>query len=245
MLFSQHQQHIYTPSLSSEACGPEHSQTSGHLCNKRERERRLHGKIRLSSFVKIAALPTVTALEDFSSYKPVFKLRKQIFGIVAPCGWVDAFRHFGEKYCPFYLGLWVRQLTHNPDYEDGTFLPYVGKKLPDHMAEKPRRPGSTTSTRWEPQITVFILFRTYLFWLFCILLLLCLFSCMIDFLWKNKTIKFFIIFGRQSRFTYNWTLKLKRKWEYCSASNIVTANSKDVVVFTAILVLRYKCRTTR
>jgi hypothetical protein len=64
-----------------------------------------------------------TALVDFSSYKPVFKLRKQIFRIVAPYGWVDALRHFEGKYCAFYLGLWVRQLAHNPDYEDGTFLP--------------------------------------------------------------------------------------------------------------------------
>jgi hypothetical protein len=142
-----------------------------------------------------------------------------------------------------YLGLWVRQLTLNPDYEDGTFLPNVGKKLPDHMAENPRRLGSTTSNRWEPQITVFVLFRTYLFWLFCVLLL-CLFSCMIDVLWKNKTTIFFIC-GRQSPFTHNFTLKRKRKWEYCSASNFVTANSKDTVVFTAIVILRYKCSTTR
>jgi len=47
---------------------PRHSQTSDHLCKKRESERRPQGKIGLSSFAKITALPTVTALEDFSSY---------------------------------------------------------------------------------------------------------------------------------------------------------------------------------
>jgi hypothetical protein len=42
----------------------------------------------------------------------------------------------------------------------------VGKKLPNHTPQQSRRPGSSTITRWETQITVFILLRTIYFWLF-------------------------------------------------------------------------------
>jgi hypothetical protein len=38
---------------------------------------------------KLAALPTGndTTLKDVISCKPVFVLRKQVFGVVAPCVW--------------------------------------------------------------------------------------------------------------------------------------------------------------
>jgi hypothetical protein len=49
---------------------------------------------------KDAALPTGndTALKDFVSCKPVFVLKKQVFWIVAPCGWVSDSRNFEGAY---------------------------------------------------------------------------------------------------------------------------------------------------
>ena len=38
------------------------------------------------------------ALKDFVSCKPVFALRKQVFWVVAPCGWLIASRRFEGTY---------------------------------------------------------------------------------------------------------------------------------------------------
>jgi len=67
--------------LSSKACGPQHSQTPGHLCNVQQKERRLQQMTQLRSHRKLAALPTGndTVLKDFISGKPVFILRKHMF----------------------------------------------------------------------------------------------------------------------------------------------------------------------
>jgi hypothetical protein len=37
-------------------------------------------------------------------------------------------------------------LTHNCEYEGGTFLRNVGNELPNHTAQQPKRPGYSTIT---------------------------------------------------------------------------------------------------
>jgi hypothetical protein len=64
-----------------------------------QKERTLQWKIRLRSCGTLAALPTANAdLNEFVSYRHVFVLRKHVFWVVAPCGWVIYFPRFEVKY---------------------------------------------------------------------------------------------------------------------------------------------------
>jgi len=62
---------------------------------------------------KYVALPTGNdrALKDFISYKPVLVLRKRVFWIVAPCGWIEWFPKFRRCLSPPSSRLWVRLIT--------------------------------------------------------------------------------------------------------------------------------------
>ena len=62
-----------------------------------------------------------TKLKDVTSCKSVFILRNKFCWVAAPCDWVIASRRFEEKY-RFLLQGRVRELTHNPKDEGGTFF---------------------------------------------------------------------------------------------------------------------------
>jgi hypothetical protein len=114
---------------------------------------------------------------------------------------------------------WVFRATHNPKDEGGTFLRNFGNQLPDHEAQQSK---STTITRWEPQITVFVLLGVCVFLSACFIFLTHRLSWMHDWLfmkaWSDKILHYI---WRQSPCKHI-TLNHKRKWEYCSELTVGT-----------------------
>ena len=81
----------------------------------------------------------------------------------------------------------------------------VSKKLPKHTAQKPRRPTSSTITSYSLKITVFVLWRIYIY----IYIYMYFWSFFLP----------FIVF-------------VDACWQYCLVWNVGTMNSKNVTVFT-------------
>jgi hypothetical protein len=79
-----------------------------------------------------------TKLKEVPSCKLVFILRNKFYWIAAPCDWVSVSRRFEGTY-RFHLQGQVRELTHNPKDEGGTFFRNVGKQLPNHTAQGSER----------------------------------------------------------------------------------------------------------
>jgi hypothetical protein len=70
------------------------------VCVTSKREREHHTKRYGQCSPQVATLPTAngTVLKDFISCKPVFVLRKHVFWVVTPYGWVTASRHSEGTY---------------------------------------------------------------------------------------------------------------------------------------------------
>jgi hypothetical protein len=100
-------------------------------------------------------------MKDFISCKPIFVLRNRV---VAPCDRVIPSRNV-EGTCCIHLQDYesIRNYMYNPVDESGTCRRNVGKEVPNDRAQQPSRPGSTTITRWIPQLTGIFLIATYLF----------------------------------------------------------------------------------
>jgi hypothetical protein len=144
-----------TAPLFSKACGLQHSQMSGCLCNKQDRER-FRRKIRLRSCGNLAALPNGNnlGLKDFTSYKSNFSLRKQIFWVITPRGCVNFFPDIWKEYTAFFSVLWMLELTHDRQEEDGNFSRNLETKSPIHQSQKSTIPDILTIPRWNHQITL-------------------------------------------------------------------------------------------
>jgi hypothetical protein len=76
-----------------------------------------------------------TKLKDVTSCIAVFILRNKVHWVAVPCDWVIASPHFEGMY-RFHLKGRVRELTHKPTVEGGTFFWKVGKQLPNHTRQK-------------------------------------------------------------------------------------------------------------
>jgi hypothetical protein len=69
----------------------------------------------------------------------------------------NCFPVFWRSASPSSVGLWVCELTHNPEDEGGRFIRNFSNKLPNCTTQQHRRPSSTTITWCKPQITVLLL----------------------------------------------------------------------------------------
>jgi hypothetical protein len=55
----------------------------------------------------------------------------------------------------------IGKFANYPENEVGALLRNSGKKLPNHAAPQPTRPGFSTISQGDPRLTVFILLRIY------------------------------------------------------------------------------------
>ena len=129
-------------------------------CITMRRRKKTQRKMRLRSCGKLAALPSEndTTIKDFISCKYVFIMS---YDLLCSCVFllVNFFKEIRRKVRTSSSGSWVRRLTYNLENEGRSLLRNVGKKLPDITAQQP----CLCITLWIPQVTVLVLFRTYLF----------------------------------------------------------------------------------
>lgn len=130
-------------------------------------------------------------LKDFISCKPVFVLAGHLGCYAMRLG--NCFRTFQRNIPPSSSELWVCELTHNPEVVH--FFKILGTNYQPHGATT-QKSCFLNKHAVEPQITVFALLRICFFQIILASSFIVLCWYMADILWRNETIKVFIICDR-------------------------------------------------
>ena len=124
-----------TPPLSlSTACGREQRAVQQATDRERNSWEQSHDKVGAS-------------LNDVINYESVFALKNRVFCLIAPNGWAIASQHFEGPYRLVFPSV------------AGTFLPFVGKKSPNHATQKRGIHFPQIITRCRPRLALFVFVR--------------------------------------------------------------------------------------